>query len=310
LGDVILCECFARDGLQHEPQFIATAQKVALIDRFASSGFARVEATSYANPRIVVQFADASAVLRALPRRPGVHYKATCANLRAVQRALADAESGFGVNEISVLLSASESHSMRNLKRTREEQWRNIEEMAKAALGHFRVVGTISVAFGCPFEGLTPPQLVVDDARRLSDLGVGLVTIGDTTGIATPRTVRALFARLADEVPDITSIAHFHDTRGTGIVNCLAAYEAGIRYFDCAFGGTGGHPASIQYGEGFTGNVATEDLVSLFEAEGISTGVDLGGLLEISRLCEETLGRTLHARVPRCGLHPGLRTPS
>src|SRR3954470_20544546 len=150
---VTLCECFARDGLQHEPAFVPTATKRALVERFAQLGFKRVEATSYSNPKVVPQFADASELLKSLERKPGVHYKATCANVRAVERALADVEAGFGANEISLLVSATEAHSQKNLNRSRAEQWHNIEEMARAAKGLFRLVGTVSVAFGCPFEG-------------------------------------------------------------------------------------------------------------------------------------------------------------
>ena len=159
---VTLCECFARDGLQHEPAFVPTATKRALVERFASLGFPRVEATSYSNPKVVPQFADASDLLRGLFRREGVFYKATCANVRAVERALADLDAGFGANEISLLVSATESHTQKNLKRTRAGQWANIEEMVRTAGGRFRMVGTVSVAFGCPFEGKVDPGGVLN----------------------------------------------------------------------------------------------------------------------------------------------------
>src|ERR671924_2314592 len=135
---VTLCECFARDGLQHEPEFVPTATKRELVQRFARLGFPRVEATSYSNPKVVPQFADASELLRSLERKPGVHYKATCANVRAVERALADLDAGYGANEISLLISATESHTKKNLNRTRAEQWQNIAEMVQAAKGRFR----------------------------------------------------------------------------------------------------------------------------------------------------------------------------
>src|SRR5260221_6872255 len=148
---VTLCECFARDGLQHEPAFVPTATKRALVERFARLGFRRVEATSYSNPKVVPQFADASELLKSLERKPGVHYKATCANVRAVERALADLEAGFGVTEISLLVSASETHSQKNLRQSRADQWQNVRQMATAAQGRFRLIGTISVAIGCSF---------------------------------------------------------------------------------------------------------------------------------------------------------------
>jgi hydroxymethylglutaryl-CoA lyase len=299
MSAVTLCECFARDGLQHEPAFVPTAAKRALIERFAALGFARIEATSYSNPKVVPQFADASELLRVLPRREGVHYKATCANPRAVERALADLDAGFGVNEISLLVSASEAHTQKNLKRTRAEQWANVEEMVRQAGGRFRMVGTVSVAFGCPFEGRVDPGVVAADVARFVALGVAHVALGDTTGIATPKSVAAMLKRMP---PSATLIAHFHDTRGTGLANYVAAYDAGVRLFDSSFGGVGGHPAKVKYGGGHTGNVCTEDLVNLFETMGIATGIDLDGLLATAEYCEQVLGRELHGRVTRSGL--------
>ncbi len=301
MSDVILCECFARDGLQHEPAFVPTATKRALVERFAAIGFPRVEATSYSNPKVVPQFADASELLKDLVHLPGVYYKATCANTRAVHRALQDLDAGFGVNEISLLVSATEAHSQKNLKRSRAEQWANVEEMVATAGGRFRMVGTVSVAFGCPFDGKVDPASVVADVSRFNALGVQYVAIGDTTGMATPSTVKDMMSEVTSEA---TPIAHFHDSRGTGLVNCVAAYEAGVRHFDASFGGVGGHPAKVKYGGGFTGNVCTEDLVGLFESMGIATGIDLDQLLATAEFCEQVLGRELHGRVTRSGLNP------
>jgi hydroxymethylglutaryl-CoA lyase len=300
MRDVTLCECFARDGLQHEPAFVPTATKRALIERFAALGFPRVEATSYSNPQVVPQFADASELLKSIQRKSGVFYKATCANLRAVERALADLEAGYGASEVSLLVSATESHTRKNLNRSRAEQWDDITAMAAAAKGRFRLVGTVSVAFGCPFEGKVDPVSVIADVDRFCELGVDHVALGDTTGMATPHAVKELFSNIESAIP----IAHFHDTRGTGLVNCVAAYEAGVRHFDSSFGGVGGHPAKVQYGGGFTGNVCTEDLVNLLESMGIDTGIDLDGLLATAEFCEQALGRELHGRVTRSGLNP------
>ena len=298
---VVLCECFARDGLQHEPAFVPTATKRALVARFAALGFPRVEATSYSNPKVVPQFADASELLRTLSRRPDVFYKATCANVKAVERALADLDAGHGANEISLLVSATESHTQKNLNRTRAEQWDNIAAMVDAAKGRFRMVGTVSVAFGCPFEGKVDAGSVLSDIHRFCELGVNHVALGDTTGVATPRSVAKMFEKVPKPV---VPIAHFHDTRGTGLVNYVAAYDAGVLHFDSSFGGVGGHPAKVKYGGGFTGNVCTEDLVNLFESMGIDTGIDVDGLLATAELCEQALGRELHGRVTRSGLSP------
>jgi hydroxymethylglutaryl-CoA lyase len=302
MSAVTLCECFARDGLQHEPAFVPTATKRALIERFAALGFPRVEATSYSNPKVVPQFSDASELLRTLTRLSSIHYKATCANVKAVERALADLDAGYGASEISLLVSATESHTQKNLNRSRAEQWQNIAAMVDAAKGRFRMVGTISVAFGCPFEGKVDAGSVISDVEKFVQRGVRHVALGDTTGMATPKSVQEIFKRINH--PDFVPIAHFHDTRGTGLVNYVAAYEAGVRHFDSSFGGVGGHPAKVEYGGGFTGNVCTEDLVNLFESMGIDTGIDLDGLLATAQFCEQALGRELHGRVTRSGLNP------
>ena len=303
-GPLVICECFARDGLQHETVQVATDDKVALIDAMTEAGFPRIEATSYSHPKRVPGFSDASEVLAGIKRREGVHYKATCPNPKAVERALADLEQGHGATELSFLASATESHSQRNLRATREEQWARVDEMARLADGKFRIVGVISVALGCPFEGPVDPGRVVEDVARFAALGAELVTVGDTVGTGTPTAVRALWQRFAREVPEATCVAHFHDTRGTGIANCFAAFEGGATHFDSAFGGVGGHPSEIQYGTGRTGNVATEDLVSLFEAEGRDTGIDLDRMMRISEECERVLGRPLDSKVARAGLLP------
>ncbi len=299
--DVIFSECFCRDGLQHEPVVLPAGTKVAMLDRIADCGFRRIEITSFAHPKYIPQFADAEAVLAGTRPRPGVLFKATCPNPAAVGRAQAARAGGRGPEEISFLVSASEGHTRKNLRRTREEQWANVAEMAGLAGRDFTLVGSISVAFDCPFDGPTPPERVLDDARRFVSVGVTRISIGDTIGSATPPRVRSLVTMLKEALPDATFIAHFHDSRGTGIANCVAALEAGLRHFDTALGGTGGHPSGIAYGEGFTGNVCTEDLATLFEAMGVDTGLDLGRLRAAGREAEALLGRALYSRAIRVG---------
>lgn len=298
---VTICECFARDGLQHEQTMLETHDKVALIDAFTRAGFPRIEATSYSHPIHIPAFRDASDVLARIMRRDGVYYKATCPNLRAVERAIADANAGCGASELSLLVSATEAHTERNLRTTRAAQWSNIADMVAAADGRFRLVGVISMAFGCPFEGAVDPGVVIADARRFAALGVKFVALGDTNGHASPSSVKAMIKRILDEAPDVTPVAHFHDSRGAALANCIAALEAGCRHFDSAFGGVGGHPTKISYGDGFTGNAATEDLVNLLEAEGYDTGLDLDQVMACSHLCEGALGRSLESRVARAG---------
>lgn len=308
MRDVTLCECFARDGLQHEPDFLPTPTKRRLVERFAEIGFQRVEATSYSNPAVIPQFADASSLLATLQRRADVFYKATCANVRAVERAVGDLSAGHGANEISLLVSASESHSLKNLKCSRADQWLNIQQMADKALNQFRLIGTVSVAFGCPFEGRVSEVSVLADVEQFAKSGVKFITLGDTTGVATPQSVKRLFSAVLATFPEITPIAHFHDTRATGLVNYVAALEAGVTWYDCAFGGVGGHPAKVKYGGGHTGNVSTEDWVNLLESMGVRTGIDLDRLLDVAAECEAALGRQLHSRVLRSGLNPLLLT--
>jgi hydroxymethylglutaryl-CoA lyase len=301
---VTLCECIARDGLQHEPSILPTADKLRLIGAVAEAGFARIEATSYAHPNVVPAFADASDVLAGLKRNGACRFKATAPNMKAVERALEDRQLGHGAEELSLLVSASEGHSQRNLRASRAEQWERVEAMSVSARGAFRLVGVVSTAFACPFDGPTDPAIVVADAARFAGLGCDLVTIGDTTGHATPARVRTLFAELV-ALDGVTPVAHFHDTRGTGLANCLAALETGCTHFDSAIGGTGGNPAGIAYGEGYTGNVATEDLVNMLEADGIDTGVDWDALMRASELAASLLGRPLEARSPRAGRSMG-----
>ncbi|MFE9068862.1 hydroxymethylglutaryl-CoA lyase [Streptomyces violaceusniger] len=298
---VTICECFARDGLQHEPTFVPTETKIALLEAFADAGFRRIEATGYSHPRWVPAFADASRVLAGVTHRPGVAFKATCPNPRAVERALADLERGAGAEELSLLVSASESHTRKNLRTTREHQWERVTEMVALAGDRFRLIGVVSVAFGCPFEGPVDPGRVAEDVARFVDLGADAVTLGDTTGVATPAAVTGLFARLDRAHPGLPVVAHFHNTRGTAIANAVAALDAGCRHFDSALGGVGGHPSRIGYGAGLTGNVCTEDLVSLFDAMGADTGIDLDALAAASRACEEALDRPLHSMVARAG---------
>ncbi|MEU6610242.1 hydroxymethylglutaryl-CoA lyase [Streptomyces shenzhenensis] len=299
---VTICECFARDGLQHEDVFVPTETKLALLEAFAAAGFRRIEATSYSRPEHVPAFRDAAEVLRGLRRHEGVAFKATCPNPRAVERALSDLEAGHGAEELSLLVSATEAHTERNLRTTRARQWEKVTEMVRLADGRFRLVGVISMAFGCAFEGRVDPGVVAGDVARFAELGVDLITLGDTTGLATPVTVDTLFRLLSAEHPDLPLVAHFHNTRGSALANCAAALEAGCRHFDSSFGGVGGHPRQIQYGQGLTGNVATEDLVNLFEAMGLDTGLDLDHVMAASRMCEDALGRQLHSMVARAGL--------
>lgn len=298
---VTICECFARDGLQHEDIFVPTPAKISAIDAFTKAGFSRIEATSYSHPKYVPAFHDASEVLQGISRKAGVFYKATCPNVRAVERAIDDRKQGFGPNEISLLVSATDGHSRRNLRTDRATQWKNIADMVRASGRHFRLVGVISVAFGCPIDGRVEARNVLADIEKFCGLGVSYISLGDTTGLGTPLSVKSLFAQVTRYFPEVNVIAHFHDTRAMALANCVAALDGGCRHFDSAMGGVGGHPAQIEYGQGYTGNVATEDLVNLLMSLGFETGLDIDALLAASRKCEAILGRQLHSKVARSG---------
>jgi hydroxymethylglutaryl-CoA lyase len=298
---VVICECFVRDGLQHEQAFVPTQRKLELINRFASLGFSRIEATSFTHPGNVPQFNDANDVLTALPRKQGVRYKATCVNLRSVERAVAASNAGHGPDEVSVILVPSDVMSQRAFHRTRAVQHDLIKSMIDGFMGKFVIIGTVSFAFGSPPEAVDP-RSVIDDAIWLYEHGVKHIAIADTAGMGTPRSVAEMFKTLRAELPDAIPIAHFHDTRGLGIANCMAAFDAGVRHFDSAFGGAGGSPAKINYFEGYTGNVCTEDLVNMFENIGVATNIDMSRLIETAKTCEDAVGHELHGRVTRSGL--------
>lgn len=300
---IILCECAARDGLQHEPEFIPTDDKIAMIDRFTALGFRRIEATSFSHPKHVPQFADAEEVLARIKRGPSVDYKATCVNARAVERAVKAVQGGAGPTEISMVISASETHQLRNTRRSHADIRDEFGVMYETAQGSgLKIVGTIGTAFGCPFTGEVPLAAVEQWVEFFTKLGIKLIALGDTVGMGNPRMVRERFSEMMSRYPGVTWVGHFHDTRGLGLANAIAAAEVGVTHLDSAFGGLGGHPAGIKYAEGHTGNVATEDLSSAIEDMGFDTGLDLDRLVETAIFVETVVGRELHGRVARAGL--------
>ena len=259
--------------------------------------------TSFSHPKHVPQFADAEEVLARIDRRGGVSYKATCVNARAVERAVASAKAGAGPNEISMVISASEAHQLRNTRRNHADIREEFQSMAEIVRGSdIRVVGTIGTAFGCPFTGEVPLEAVARWVDFFDTLGIDFITLGDTVGMGNPSMVRQRFGALMSKFPDKTWIGHFHDTRGLGLANALAAAELGVDHLDSSFGGLGGHPAAIKYAQGHTGNVVTEDLVSALDDMGFDTGLDLSRLVETAEFVENVVGRELHGRVARAGL--------
>lgn len=302
-ASVTICECAVRDGLQHEPDFVPTKVKTQMVELFAGLGFQRIETTSFSHPAHVPQFADAEALLRELLRSPGVTYKATCVNAVAVRRAVATVEAGYGPTEISVVVSASESHSRRNVGVGHAEVQAQLDAVIGEALSSgLAVTGTVATAFGCPFSGPVPLADVSRWVEFFSERGVATISLGDTTGMGNPVTVEERCGQLLDRHRGLEWIGHFHDSRGLALANALAALRAGVRSLDAAFGGLGGHPANIHYGRGHTGNLATEDLVAALEATGVDTGIRLDRLVDAALEVERIIGRQLHGHIGRAGL--------
>jgi len=287
---VAIREVGPRDGFQNEPEIIPTARKVELIEALARTGITRIEVTSFVRAEVIPQLADAEEVLRSVRIPKHVSVSVLIPNERGLERALALREHAR-FDEVNVFLSASETHNRHNVNRGVEESLQG----ASAVLAHARqeglhCEGVISTSFGCPYEGAVPAARVLQIAARLRDAGAQEIAFGDTTGMANPRQVREFFtvarAQLGHE-PLLT--AHFHNTRGQGLANALAALEAGVASFESSFGELGGCPVP----PGATGNVATEDLVSMLEEMGIETGVELTALLRCSARAQEILGRPL-----------------
>jgi hydroxymethylglutaryl-CoA lyase len=277
-----------RDGFQNEPEVIPTADKVRLIDRLARTGVKRMEATSFVRADVIPQLADAREVLEQIDPPGDVAISVLIPNERGLDDAL-ELRSAF--EEINVFLSASETHNRKNVNRSIEESLSGLERvLGRARDEGLRCEGVISVSFGCPYEGDVPEERVFGIARRLRDAGAQEIGFGDTTGMANPRQVRAFFEHARAELgADVELTAHFHNTRGQGLANVLAALESGCESFESSFGELGGCPVP----PGATGNIATEDLVSMLHEMGVDTGIDLEALLAATRDVASVLGRPL-----------------
>ncbi len=289
-----------RDGFQNEPEVLATKDKVALIDCLSQSGLRRLEVTSFVRPDVIPQLADAEDVLRSIRRNPEVSYTVLIPNEKGLERGLAlSAEAGERLfDEVNLFLSASETHNRKNVNRSIEESLSGLERViARARDAGLRCEGVISVSFGCPYEGEVPEERVFSIAGRLADAGCQEVAFGDTTGMANPLQVRAFFERARQELAEVELTAHFHNTRGQGLANVLAAMEAGVDSFESSFGELGGCPVPA----GATGNIATEDLVSMLHEMGVETGIELERLLACARRAQEVLGRALTGHLLSAG---------
>jgi hydroxymethylglutaryl-CoA lyase len=277
-----------RDGFQNEPETIATEQKVELIDALARTGLRRIEVTSFVRADVIPQLADAAQVLERIDVPEDVAVSVLVPNARGLDAAL---EQSAAIDEVNVFLSASETHNRKNVNRSIAESLAELEVvLGRARESGLRCEGVISTSFGCPYEGHVAPQRVLEIAARLRDAGAQEVGFGDTTGMANPRQVSEFFALAKGSLgADVELTAHFHNTRGQGLANVLAALDAGIESFESSFGELGGCPVPA----GATGNIATEDLVSMLHEMGVETGIDLRALLACARRVQEILGRPL-----------------
>lgn len=292
-------EVALRDGFQMEPVFVPTEVKVDLVERLAQTGLAKIEVTSFTSPKAIPALADAEAVMGRIRRVAGVKYTALVPNVRGCERALSS-----GVDEINLVMSASESHSRANLRMGSEDSLKQFEAIASVVGGHAGINASISTAFDCPFEGEVPAGRVMALVARIADMGIPGITLCDTTGMAHPAQVADLCAQVLRHWPQLELTAHFHNTRGMGLANALAALQAGVERFDASLGGLGGCP----YAPGASGNICTEDLAHMLQAMGYDTGVDLESLIAQARRLPAIVGRDVPSQVMRAGpssrLHP------
>ncbi|MGE0799461.1 MAG: hydroxymethylglutaryl-CoA lyase [Lautropia sp.] len=292
-----LTEVGLRDGLQTEPEFIPTETKIRLIDGLVAAGIRHFEVTSFVSPRAVPQLRDAAEVVAGARRHPGITLAALAPNRKGIVGAIE-----AGVDEVVMFLSASESHNQKNLNRSIDRSLQDLADAADTARGSgVRLRGAIACAFGCPFEGDVPLDTIERIARHYAEAGYDAITLGDTTGMATPPLVRATVERLRAAVPALPLTLHLHNTRGIGLVNLVEGLDLGITSYESSLAGIGGCP----FAPGATGNICTEDTVHLLQQLGIETGIDLDRLVAVAHELEAVLGRPLPGQVMRAG--PRLR---
>jgi hydroxymethylglutaryl-CoA lyase len=286
-------EVVTRDGFQMEPDFVPTDAKVALLDELSACGYAKIEATSFTSAKAIPMLRDAEEVMGRIRRAPGVEYAVLVPNLRGAERALESR-----ADELNLVMSASESHNQANLRMSRAQSFSALAEVVRVVNGRAAVNVSISTAFGCPMEGNVPFAEVLGLAERFAGLGVRGVTVCDTTGMAHPAQVAATCESLQQRLPAALQLTlHFHNTRGMGLANVLAALQSGIVRFDGSLGGLGGCP----YAPGASGNIASEDAIHMLQAMGYDTGIDLERLLAVARKLPDIVGHDVPAQVSKAG---------
>jgi hydroxymethylglutaryl-CoA lyase len=292
-GRVHIQEVAPRDGFQIEPRWVETADKIAFINAMSRTGVSKIEVSSFVSPKAVPMLRDAEEVFRAIERRPGVVYVALIPNARGAERAFA-----AKVDEFNFVMSASETHNRANMRMSTDqslEALRGIMDLARGV--SVSKHASLATSFGCPFEGAVPLERVLGFVARYLDLGITGITLADTTGMANPRQVAHTVEQFRSRFGDTPLTLHFHNTRGMGLANAVAAYEHGAVRFDAALGGLGGCP----FAPGATGNVCTEDLVHMFEEMQVDTGTDLPALLELARRLPALVGHDVPGQVAKAG---------
>ncbi|WP_148252038.1 hydroxymethylglutaryl-CoA lyase [Aidingimonas lacisalsi] len=290
---VQVTEVGLRDGLQNEAVRLATSQKAELVRMLVNAGVGEFELTSFVSPRAVPALADAAELVAELQDLEDVHFSALVPNQRGAERALA-----AGVDSVVMFVSASESHNAKNVNAGVSESLASFERIAVRLEGSgIELRGAIATSFGCPFEGDVPVQSVVEIARRFVDLGVTRVSLGDTTGMATPPLVVDRVQQLRRATPSLSPALHFHNTRGIGLANVMQGLALGVERYESSIGGLGGCP----FAPGATGNIASEDLVYLLSEMGIDTGIDLQCMIDAARFASRLMGRPLPGQVSKAG---------
>jgi len=292
-------EVVTRDGFQMEPRFVPTDDKVALVDALSQCGFAKIEVTSFTSPKAIPMLRDAEEVMGRIRRVPGVEYTVLVPNLRGAERAMESR-----ADELNLVMSTSETHNLANLRMTREQSFAGLAEVIREVAGRVPVNVSLSTCFGCPMEGEVPQTEVLRWAARFAELGVRGLTICDTTGMAHPAQVARMVDALQRTLAGLQLTLHFHNTRGMGLANVLAALQGGIARFDGSLGGLGGCP----YAPGASGNIASEDAIHMLDAMGCDTGIDLERLLGLARSLPALVGHEVPGQVAKAGrisdLHP------
>jgi hydroxymethylglutaryl-CoA lyase len=290
---ILFNEVVTRDGFQMEPEFVPTDHKVALINALSQCGYAKIEVTSFTSAKAIPMLRDAEEVMGRIQRVPGVEYTVLVPNLRGAERAM-----DVQPDEFNLVMSTSETHNLANLRMPREHSFAALREVIERFGDQVPINVSLSACFGCPMEGDVPQAEVLQWSQRFADLGVRGLTICDTTGMAQPRQVAAMCEVLRQRFPDLQLTLHFHNTRGMGLANVLAAVQSGIDRFDGSLGGLGGCP----YAPGASGNICSEDAIHMLDAMGCDTGIDLQRLLPLARQLPAIVGHEVPGQVAKSGL--------